>query len=331
MKFLDEATIRIQSGSGGPGRVSFRRAKFIPKGGPDGGDGGKGGDVIFIPDPGLSTLLDFRYKRQYQASNGEPGGTQLKSGASASDLKIRIPVGTLVRDYKTREMIVDLTTPHEEVLFLKGGRGGKGNHFFKRSTEQTPMRAQPGEPGQGREITLELKLLADIGLIGLPNAGKSTLISRISNSKPKIAEYPFTTLVPNLGVVKIGEGKSFVVADIPGLISGAHKGVGLGHQFLKHVERTKLFLHLIDVFEKDPLKRFEEINEELKLYSPKLLQKKQIVVLTKIDLLKTSGKVTSLLQKFNTLGYPALAISAVQSKGLSDLIKKAAKTLWCQE
>src|SRR3989338_3518045 len=330
MRFLDEATIRIQSGSGGPGRVSFHRAKFIPRGGPDGGDGGKGGDIIFVTDPGLSTLLDFRYKREYQAKNGEAGGTQLKSGASSSDLKIRVPLGTLIRDYKTGEIIVDLIQPHHEFVILKGGRGGKGNHFFKRATLQAPGRAQPGEAGHYKEVTLELKLLADVGLIGLPNAGKSTLISRISNSKPKIAEYPFTTLVPHLGVVKVEEGKSFVVADIPGLIAGAHEGAGLGLQFLKHVERTKLFLHLIDVFEKDPLKRFEEINEELKLYSPKLLQKKQIVVLTKIDLLKSSRKVTSLLQKFNTLGYPALAISAVQGKGLSGLLRKAANTLWDQ-
>ncbi len=330
MRFLDEATIRIQSGSGGAGRVSFRRAKFIPKGGPDGGDGGKGGDIIFITDPGLSTLLDFRYKRQYQANNGEPGGTQLKSGASASDLKIRVPLGTLIRDHKTGEIIVDLTQSHQEVVLLQGGRGGKGNHFFKRSTNQTPQKAQPGETGQIKEVTLELKLLADVGLIGLPNAGKSTLISRISNSKPKIADYPFTTLVPHLGVVKVEEGKSFVVADIPGLISGAHEGAGLGLQFLKHVERTKLFLHLIDVFEKDPLKRFSEINEELRLYNPKLLKKKQIVVLTKIDLLPSSKKITSLLQKFDALGYPALAISSVQGKGLSELLRKAAKTLWDQ-
>ena len=248
MRFLDEATIRIQSGSGGPGCVSFHRAKFIPKGGPDGGDGGKGGDVIFVTDSGLYTLLDFRYTREYKAKNGEPGGTQLKSGASASDLKIQVPVGTLLRDQKTGEIIVDLAEPAQEFVALKGGRGGKGNHFFKRSTVQTPQRAQPGEPSQLKEVTLELKLLADVGLIGLPNAGNSTLISRISNSKPKIADYPFTTLVPQLGVVKIEEGKSFVVADIPGLISGAHQGAGLGLQFLKHVERTKLFLHLIDIF-----------------------------------------------------------------------------------
>lgn len=320
MKFLDEATIRIQSGCGGPGRVSFHRAKFVPKGGPDGGDGGKGGDIIFVTDPGLSTLLDFRYKREYKAKNGEPGGTQLKSGAFASDLRIRVPVGTLLRDRKTGEIIVDLAQPHQEFMILKGGRGGKGNHFFKRATVQAPQRAQPGEPSQYKEVTLELKLLADVGLIGLPNAGKSTLISRISNSKPKIADYPFTTLAPQLGVVKIEEGKSFVVADIPGLIAGAHQGAGLGLQFLKHVERTKLFLHLIDIFEKDPLKRFAEINEELRLYSSKLLKKKQIVVLTKTDLLKNSRKVTSLLQKFNALGYPALAISAVQGKGLRELV-----------
>lgn len=320
MRFLDEATIRIQSGCGGAGRVSFRRAKFVPKGGPDGGDGGKGGDVIFVTDPGLSTLLDFRYKREYYAKNGEPGGTQLKSGASSSDLKIRVPVGTILRDHKTGEVFVDLANPHQEFVALKGGRGGKGNHFFKRATVQAPQRAQHGEPSQAKEITLELKLLADVGLIGLPNAGKSTLISRISNSKPKIADYPFTTLVPQLGVVKGEEGKSFVVADIPGLIKGSHEGAGLGLQFLKHVERTKLFLHLIDVFEKDPLKRFQEINEELKLYSPKLLKKKQIVVLTKTDLLKSLRPLPSLLQKFNALGYPALAISAVQGKGLKELI-----------
>ena len=322
MKFIDEATIHMRSGDGGAGCINFRREKFIPRGGPDGGDGGKGGDIIFRADHALSTLIDFRYKRIYEADRGESGQGQKRSGSHADDIVIRVPIGTIIRDHHTNELLADLTTDKQAYLALEGGRGGKGNHFFKSSTHQTPQHAQPGEPGKERDILLELKLLADVGLVGFPNAGKSTLISRISNARPKIADYPFTTLKPNLGVVRVAEEKSFVVADIPGLIEGAHRGVGLGIKFLKHLERTRLFLHLIDVSEKNPLERFKTIRNELKQYDTRLLKEKQIVVFTKIDLVHDRTELNPLLSSFQDLGYDALAISSASGEGLKELIYK---------
>ena len=322
IRFIDEAFISVQAGSGGPGAIRFRREKYVAKGGPDGGDGGKGGDIIFVTDPNLSTLYDFQYKRLFQAENGESGQGQLKSGSRGQDLVIRVPVGTIVRNAKTQELLADFSKPDIQKVMFEGGRGGKGNHFFKSSTYQTPMRAQPGEKGEVGELKLELKLLADVGLLGLPNAGKSTLLSRISNSKPKIANYPFTTLTPNLGVVKIGDILPFTVADIPGLIEGAHQGVGLGIQFLKHIERTKLLLHLIDVMDEDPMQSYETIETELKHYNPKLLKHPRWIVLTKADVFSDDKDMSPLQEKLKCKGLPIFCISSVQGKGLKELIFK---------
>jgi GTP-binding protein len=290
VKFFDEAFITVQSGDGGRGCVSFRREKFIPRGGPDGGDGGTGGNVIFVSSSHRRTLYPFRFKRQFKAQNGAPGQGKQKTGKKGDDLIIEIPPGTLIIDEDTNEIIKDFTHPEETYIIAEGGRGGQGNTRFKTSTHRAPRFAQPGEPGQFLKLKLELKLLADVGIIGLPNAGKSTLISVISSATPKIADYPFTTLTPTLGVVQAGWGEPFVVADIPGLIEGAHKGVGLGTRFLRHIERTRVLVHLVDVSTIDPqnpLAAYDTINRELDNYSPQLTEKPQIVVLNKMDLSNT--------------------------------------------
>lgn len=292
MQFIDYVKVHVTAGKGGRGCVSFRREKYVPKGGPDGGDGGRGGHVIFRATRDLNTLLDIKYRQQYKARNGQGGMGKNMHGKDGEDLFIPVPVGTVIKDSESREILQDLTVNGQEFTAVKGGRGGLGNTHFKSSVRQTPRFAQPGEPGGERTLELELKLLADIGLIGLPNAGKSTLISAVSSARPKIADYPFTTLVPVLGVVKYREFKSFVIADIPGLIEGAHKGTGLGFQFLRHVERTSMLLHLVDISETaegDPVDNLEKINKELKLYSPELVKKPQAVAGTKIDI-KGSGK-----------------------------------------
>lgn len=294
MKFIDEIHIRVASGKGGAGSVSFRREAMVPRGGPDGGDGGRGGNVILRVTPHLNSLIDLHYKRRYQAEDGEPGKGQNQSGRDGEDLVMSVPVGTMVKT-ESGEVLMDLTEPGDFIL-LKGGIGGKGNTFYKTSINQAPTVAQKGMPGEERDLVLELKLLADVGIIGFPNAGKSTLISRISAARPKIADYPFTTLVPNLGVVRIGEEKSFVVADIPGLVAGAHEGVGLGTQFLRHIERCRVFVHLIDASEfsgQDPMDMYDQIQHELKCYDESkrgedpnyvpLCDRPQIVVLNKID------------------------------------------------
>jgi len=320
VKFFDEAFITVQSGDGGRGCVSFRREKYIPRGGPDGGDGGKGGDVIIKSSSHRRTLYPFRFKRQFKAQNGSPGQGKQKTGKNGDDLIIEIPPGTLITDEETNEIIKDFTQPDVTYIIAKGGRGGQGNTRFKTATHRAPRFAQPGEPGNLLKLKLELKLLADVGIIGLPNAGKSTLISVISSATPKIADYPFTTLTPTLGVVKAGWGEPFVVADIPGLIEGAHKGVGLGIRFLRHIERTRVLVHLIDISTVDPqnpLAEYETINRELANYSSQLMEKPQIVVLNKIDLSGTNeaGRAFQAAVKDRDV----IQISAVTRKGVDKL------------
>jgi len=322
-KFADTAKIYVKSGDGGAGCVSFRREKFVPKGGPDGGDGGRGGDVIIIADAQLNTLLDHRYQQHYTCKRGGGGEGQQKHGADSADVLIKVPVGTLVRDHDTEEILGDLVEDGQRLVVAKGGRGGKGNTFFKSSTQQAPRFAQPGEPGEEKTITLELKLLADVGLVGLPNAGKSTLISVISAARPKIADYPFTTLEPNLGVVKIDFHKSFVVADIPGLIEGAASGAGLGSQFLRHVERTKMLLHLVDVSEfapEEPVKAFEAINRELKQHNPELMERTMVAVATKLDIISDETRLDAFRSHCEKRGIKFFAISAATRTGLEELL-----------
>ena len=284
--FTDYTKIIIKSGDGGNGAISFRREKYVAAGGPDGGDGGKGGDVYFVVDKDKNTLIDFRYNKKYKATNGENGSGAKCSGKSGDDIYIGVPIGTVLKDNETGKVIADLSVPGQKELVLKGGRGGRGNQHFATSTRQVPRFAEDGEPGQEKEVILELKLLADVGLLGFPNVGKSTFLSTVTSARPKIANYQFTTLEPNLGVVKSKDGTSFVIADIPGIIEGASQGVGLGLKFLRHIERTRLLLHLIDVSGlegRNPVEDFNIINEELKSYSEKLANRKQIIVATKCD------------------------------------------------
>jgi GTP-binding protein len=332
MKFIDEIHIVVGSGKGGPGSVSFRREAMVPRGGPDGGDGGKGGNLVLKVDPNINSLVDFRAFKKYIAQNGGQGEARNCSGADGKDLVLPVPHGTVVRDTEGN-ILVDMTDIQEHIL-LHGGRGGKGNTFFKNSVNQAPEHAQPGEPGETLEVVLELKLIADVGIIGFPNAGKSTLISRISAARPKIADYPFTTLTPQLGVVKAADYRSFVVADIPGLVEGAHTGVGLGIQFLKHIERTKVFVHLIDVSgvsQRSPEEDFAAINNELKMYDQAhenkdgffpLSTRPQLVVFNKMDVLSADDlqrKINSFSKK---TGIQPLVISAVSGKNIDSLILK---------
>lgn len=287
--FVDEATVYVKAGKGGDGLVTFRREKYVPRGGPSGGDGGDGGSVIFAVEPGLRTLLDFKYRQHFVAENGRPGGPSKRSGRKGEDLIVPVPQGTVVRDAADGRLIADLAGPEQRAIIARGGRGGRGNARFTTSTEQTPTFAEKGEPGAELRVHLELKLIADAGLIGMPNAGKSTFLSRVSAARPKIADYPFTTLVPNLGVVAAPgrEGESFVLADIPGLISGAHAGNGLGDRFLRHVERTRVLVHLVDVSDtagRDPGAVYRDVRKELALYDPALAAKPELVVATKMDL-----------------------------------------------
>ncbi|WP_163328468.1 GTPase ObgE [Desulfurobacterium thermolithotrophum] len=327
-QFIDRAKIFVQGGHGGNGCVAFRREKFVPKGGPSGGNGGKGGDVILEADRNVHTLLDFKYKRHYKAERGRHGEGNKRTGRSGEDLIIKVPVGTVVKDAETGKVLGDLTKHAQRLIVAKGGRGGRGNAEFATPTRRAPDFAEPGEPGEERWVELELKLLADVGLIGFPNAGKSTFLSRVTAAKPEIADYPFTTLRPILGVAKVGDF-SFVVADIPGLIEGAHAGKGLGHEFLRHVERTKLLLHLIDLTDmtRDPKEAFEKINKELELYSPELTQKPQIVVGTKIDALTDRSKIEELKNYFEKKGYPFFAVSAVTGEGMNELMWFVSKKL----
>jgi GTP-binding protein len=330
MQFIDYAKILVESGRGGKGCVSFRREKYVPRGGPDGGDGGKGGDVIVSASSQLNTLLDFKYKREYHAKNGQNGMGKKMHGKNAEDLTILVPVGTVIRDAQSKDIIADLITDGDFLIAARGGRGGLGNSHFATPTKQVPRHAQPGEDGEQKCLILELKLLADVGLIGFPNAGKSTLISVISSAKPKIADYPFTTLIPNLGVVKLKDHHSCVVADIPGLIEGAHTGAGLGARFLRHVERTRMFLHLVDVSDMaafDPVDRYLMIRKELGMYSSELLLKPEAVLATKMDTVTEKTRLDRLEKycKINNIDF--IKISAVTGKGIRTLINYLGKTL----
>lgn len=328
MKFIDYVKIHVKAGDGGRGCVSFRREKYVPRGGPNGGDGGRGGHIIIKAERELNTLLDLRYQREYKAKRGEHGKGSNKHGKDGENRVIPVPVGTIIKDVESGSIIADLDSEGAEVRVAKGGRGGLGNAHFATPTRQTPRFAQPGEPGEEKHLELELKLLADVGLIGLPNAGKSTLISVISAAKPKIADYPFTTLVPNLGVVKLEDFRSFVVADIPGLIEGAHKGSGLGFQFLRHVERTSILLHLVDVSdvpETDPVDEFEKINRELVLYSPELLNKPMAIAGTKLDIAHDGTRLNKLSNYCKNKGLDFFAISAATGEGVERLVKYLAK------
>ena len=318
--FIDYAEITCASGKGGSGAVTFRREKFVPKGGPDGGDGGNGGSVIFVADQNLHTLQDIRYKKSYQAENGAPGSSNQKTGRAGEDMCIPVPLGTLIREKDTRRVEADLITDGEEYIACPGGNGGKGNARFKTATRQTPRHAQKGRRGEKRNFTIELKVLADVGLVGLPNSGKSTLLSVVSSARPKIADYPFTTLQPHLGIVKYGEYQSFVMADIPGLIEGASEGKGLGHQFLKHIERTKLLLFLIDTMEQDPDNTYELLLQELLNHNPDLSKRKQIIVRTKID-----TRVDNM--DWVILDNEYLEISSVTGSGVPELIKRIGEFL----
>lgn len=326
--FIDEAQIYIRAGKGGDGAVSFRREKYVANGGPDGGDGGNGGSIIFIADENVHTLADFRYKRKYIGNNGENGGKRDRSGKYGLDTIIRIPMGTLIRDAETDKILVDLSKIDQKFIAAKGGKGGAGNQHFAKSTRQIPTFAKSGTDGEEQNIKLELKLLAEVGLLGFPNVGKSTLLSRVSSAKPKIANYHFTTLTPNLGVVKIDRETEFVIADIPGLIEGAHEGTGLGHEFLRHVERTKLLIHLVDISEsegRDPINDFEKINKELELFKPELLEKKQIIAANKVDVVSDTDSVDKFKEEMESRGYEVFLISAVTGTGLQELIYRTAQ------
>ncbi len=323
--FVDQVKITVQAGNGGDGCCSFRREKFIPKGGPDGGDGGKGGDVVFRAVGNLSTLLDLRYQQLYRAEHGKAGSGQLKTGKSGKDCVIHVPVGTVVRNHETRDVLADLTEDLQEFVITRGGRGGLGNEHYKSSTNRAPRRADPGEPGQHKVLFVELKLLADVAIIGFPNAGKSTLISKISNAKPKIADYPFSTLVPNLGLVKVGEYQSFIAADIPGLIQDAHLGKGLGTRFLKHTERTRLLVHLLDfsiASDRDPIADYETIQNELKHFSEDLYGKPQILVANKIDHPEAEAKFAEYKERLTALNPTLFVCSSVTGQGLKELVFK---------
>jgi GTP-binding protein len=323
MKFVDYAKIHVRAGDGGRGCVSFRREKYVPRGGPNGGDGGRGGNVIVRATNELHTLLDFRYKREYRAKRGAHGMGSNKNGKDGEDLIIPVPVGTVVKDAIANEVIADLDREGAECIVALGGKGGLGNAHFATATRQAPRFAQPGEPGEERFLILELKLLADVGLIGLPNAGKSTLISRVSASRPKIADYPFTTLSPNLGVVKVEEYKSFVMADIPGIIEGAHKGAGLGLQFLRHVERARVLLHLVDISEMvqtDPVEDLEKVNNEMVLYSKELSEKPLVVAGSKADMAGSGDRLRRLADYCHSKGLDFFVISSVTGLGIRELL-----------
>ncbi|MFZ1517881.1 MAG: GTPase ObgE [Ignavibacteriaceae bacterium] len=325
--FIDYAQIEVSSGNGGDGVVTFRREKYVPKGGPSGGNGGTGGSVIFETQSNLSTLLHFKYKRKYFAGNGKPGASALKDGKNGNDIIINVPVGTIVKDANTEEILLDLSEPNKQTVFAKGGVGGKGNSNFATPTRRTPRFATNGKPGVHTNLILELKLIADVGLVGFPNAGKSTLISKISAAKPKIADYPFTTLEPNLGIVRYKDFQSFTVADIPGIIEGAHQGKGLGIKFLRHIERTKILLFLIDVTSANYQKDFDTLYNELKKFSKKLVDKKILVSLSKSDLVDDKTLIKLTKEKIKKIKGPIFVFSAATGSGLQLLLDRLWETL----
>ena len=328
--FYDEAKINVRSGDGGDGMISFRQEKFVRLGGPNGGDGGRGGRVIFVASTHLNSLLSFQHHKHYRAGNGVHGTVQNMTGASGQDLRLEAPVGTIIRNAETGDMLADLTQPGQEVVILAGGRGGRGNIHFANSRQQAPRVAERGEPGEELWLTLELKLIADVGIVGVPNAGKSTLLSVVSAARPKIGDYPFTTLQPNLGVVALDDYETMVLADIPGLIEGASAGVGLGHDFLRHVERTRVLIHLLDGMAVDPLQDWKMINDELALYNPELAAKPQLVVLNKIDLPDVQELEPLLREAITTTGQPFMSISAVTGAGVRPMLFEVKRMLDAQ-
>ncbi|WP_251549357.1 GTPase ObgE [Neobacillus muris] len=327
--FVDQVKIYVKGGDGGNGMVAYRREKYVPKGGPAGGDGGKGADVVFEVDEGLRTLMDFRYQRHFKAPRGEHGMSKNQHGRNAKDMIVKVPPGTVVMDAETKEVIADLVEHGHRAVIAKGGRGGRGNSRFATPANPAPEIAENGEPGQERDVILELKLLADVGLVGFPSVGKSTLLSVVSSAKPKIAEYHFTTIVPNLGMVETEDGRSFVMADLPGLIEGAHSGVGLGHQFLRHIERTRVIVHVIDMAAmegRDPYEDYQTINRELKEYNLRLTERPQIIVANKMDMPEAEENLKKFKEQLQE-DYPIFAISAVSRKGLRELLFAVADKL----
>lgn len=323
--FIDKAKIFIKAGKGGNGAISFRREKYIAAGGPDGGDGGRGGNVVFRVELGMTTLMDFKYKRKYTAQNGEDGMRRRRKGKSGEDIIIKVPQGTVVRDAKTNRIIADLSTPGKDYVLAKGGNGGWGNDHFATAVRQTPNFAKNGQPGDEREIILELKLLADVGLVGFPNVGKSTILARTTKADPKIANYHFTTLQPNLGVVDLGEHRSFVLADIPGITEGASEGVGLGHEFLRHIERTRILIHVVDVSSvegRNPIEDFDIINSELSKYDMSLEERPQIVAANKTDIIQDEAVYNEFLEEMKKRGYEVFPISAATGQGVEQLMLK---------
>jgi len=331
--FVDRARIIVRSGKGGDGHVSFRREKFVPDGGPDGGDGGTGGDVIFQVDKGLNTLIDFRHMRKYKAGDGEEGGKKNCRGKDGGDVIIKIPEGTVIKEANSDKVIIDMSGDNQRVVLLKGGRGGNGNQHYATPTMQAPKYAQPGQPAQELELTLELKVIADVGLVGFPNVGKSTLLSRVTNARPKIANYHFTTLSPNLGVVDLEGAKGFVIADIPGLIEGASEGVGLGYEFLRHIERTKVIIHVVDAAGtegRDPIADIYAINKELETYNPGIAERPQVIAANKMDAIYEEDAdevLKGLREEFEPKGIKVFPISAVSGQGLSELLYEVSKML----
>ncbi len=331
--FVDKAKIFIQSGKGGDGHISFRREKYVPNGGPDGGDGGKGGDVIFVIDEGINTLADFHYGGKYKAENGQDGNKRRCHGKNGADLYIKVPEGTVIKEATSGKVIADMSKDNKEVVVLKGGRGGNGNMHYATSTMQAPKYAQPGQPAIELEVQLELKVIADVGLVGFPNVGKSTFLSKVSNAKPKIANYHFTTLSPMLGVVDLQDAKGFVVADIPGLIEGASEGAGLGHEFLRHIERTRMMIHIVDAAStegRDPVEDIELINDELKNYNADITKKPQVIAANKIDMLPEGEQaevINKIKSKYEPLGVKVFATSTLTGKGVQELLYYVSRTL----
>ncbi|RLB59099.1 MAG: GTPase ObgE [Deltaproteobacteria bacterium] len=334
MKFIDETEIEVRAGKGGDGCVSFRRERFRPRGGPDGGDGGRGGSIVLVADAGLRTLFDHSLQKLYRARNGQPGSGKDRNGAGADDVLVRVPVGTVVFEASSGELLGDLSTPGQQLVVARGGRGGRGNIHFKSSVNQSPRRAETGQPGERRRLRLELKLLADVGVVGFPNAGKSTLVAALSRARPKVADYPFTTLVPTLGVVPVDEGRQFVIADVPGLIPGAARGAGLGLRFLRHLERCSVLLHLLTWQEgEDPqprklLQRFEQIEQELRAFGAGLEEKPRLVALSKRDLAEVRQVEGQVREELAARGLRCLTLSAASRDGLPELVSTLADLLW---